>query len=306
MPQHVIVSEYDPAWPDMYQQEKEQIVRILGENCLAVYHIGSTSVPGLAAKPVIDIMAAVRSLEKVEEAADRFSGIGYESCGEFGIPGRRYLRKGGDERTHQIHIFQGEDWGNLGRHLAFRDYLRAHERERQAYGDLKKELARRFPYDIEGYCDGKDAFVRNLESEALTWYDGTWDRLYLKARMVQYERQLSKTVEAGGVSAALLTDKGGIYTGVCIDTACSLGMCAERNAIANMITNGESRILKLIALMPDGRAGMPCGACRELMMQLGETAGETEILLDQETKETVRLKDLMPRWWYEKRMREND
>lgn len=124
--------------------------------------------------------------------------------------------------------------------------------------------------------------------------------------MVQYERQLSKTVEAGGVSAALLTDKGGIYTGVCIDTACSLGMCAERNAIANMITNGESRILKLIALMPDGRAGMPCGACRELMMQLGETAGETEILLDQETKETVRLKDLMPRWWYEKRMREND
>lgn len=109
MPQHVIVSEYDPAWPDMYQQEKEQIVRILGENCLAVYHIGSTSVPGLAAKPVIDIMAAVRSLEKVEESADRFSGIGYESCGEFGIPGRRYLRKGGDERTHQIHIFQGED-----------------------------------------------------------------------------------------------------------------------------------------------------------------------------------------------------
>ena len=274
MPQHVIVSEYDPAWPDMYQQEKEQIVRILGENCLAVYHIGSTSVPGLAAKPVIDIMAAVRSLEKVEEAADRFSGIGYESCGEFGIPGRRYLRKGGDERTHQIHIFQGEDWGNLGRHLAFRDYLRAHERERQAYGDLKKELARRFPYDVEGYCDGKDAFVRNLESEALTWYDGTWDRLYLKARMVQYERQLSKTVEAGGVSAALLTD--------------------------------QSRILKLIALMPDGRAGMPCGACRELMMQLGEAAGEMEILLDYDTKETVRLKDLMPRWWYEKRMREND
>ena len=73
-----------------------------------------------------------------------------------------------------------------------------------------------------------------------------------------------------------------------------------------MITNGESRILKLIALMPDGRAGMPCGACRELMMQLGETAGETEILLNQETKETVRLKELMPRWWYEKRMREND
>ena len=89
---------------------------------------------------------------------------------------------------------------------------------------------------------------------------------------VQYERKLSPLIEAGSVSAAVLSAKGNIYTGVCIDTACSLGMCAERNAIANMITNGESQIIKIVAVMPDGKAGMPCGACREFIMQLNKTA----------------------------------
>ena len=131
MPQHVTVSDYDPAWPEAYARERKAITGILGDNCLAIYHIGSTSVPGLPAKPIIDIMAAVRSLEQVDEAARDFAGIGYESCGEFGIPGRRYLRKGGDERTHQLHIFQAGDWNNIGRHLAFRDFMRSHEKERE-------------------------------------------------------------------------------------------------------------------------------------------------------------------------------
>ena len=299
MPQHVTVSDYDPAWLEAYARERKAITGILGDNCLAIYHIGSTSVPGLPAKPIIDIMAAVRSLEQVDEAAGAFAGIGYEFCGEFGIPGRRYLRKGGDERTHQLHIFQAGDWNNIGRHLAFRDFMRSHEKEREEYGTLKKDLARRFPYDIGSYCDGKDAFVRSMEEKALSCFDGSWDRLYLAAREVQYERKLSPLLEAGGVSAALLTDKGNLYTGVCIDTACSLGMCAERNAIAHMITQGESRIVKLTAVMRDGTAGMPCGACRELMMQLGEGAGDTEILCDHETKKTVRLRELMPDWWFE-------
>ena len=177
--------------------------------------------------------------------------------------------------------------------------MRSHEKEREEYGTLKKDLSRRFPYDIRSYCDGKDAFVRSMEEKALSCFDGSWDRLYLAAREVQYERKLSPLLEAGGVSAALLTDKGNLYTGVCIDTACSLGMCAERNAIAHMITQGESRIVKLTAVMRDGTAGMPCGACRELMMQLGEGAGDTEILCDHETKKTVRLRELMPDWWFE-------
>lgn len=297
MPQHITVLNYDPEWPLKYERDRKAIAEILDGNGISIYHIGSTSVPGLAAKPIIDMMAVVRSLEKVDDARGKFSELGYEYLGEFGIAGRRYFRKGGDERTHQIHIFQADDWNNIGRHLAFRDYMRTHEKERAEYAEIKTALAQRFPYDIDGYCDGKDAFVREMEKRALLEYDGTWDRLYIAARKVQYERKISPTIDAGAVCAALLTEKGNIYTGVCIDTACSLGMCAERNAIANMITNGESHIKKIAAVMPDGKAGMPCGACREFMMQLDECAGEIEILCDYETKGTVKLKALLPDWW---------
>ena len=121
MSQHVTVTDYDPRWPQKYEEEKEKIRHILGEDLVAIYHIGSTSVPGLAAKPIIDIMAAVKSLDRADQAAGKFIQIGYEYLGEFGIAGRRYLRKGGDERTHQIHIFQADDLDNIVRHLAFRD-----------------------------------------------------------------------------------------------------------------------------------------------------------------------------------------
>ena len=131
-----------------------------------------------------------------------------------------------------------------------------------------------------------------------------WDKLYNAAVKVQNSRTISPFIDAGGVAAAILTKQGNIYVGVCIDTACTLGMCAERNAIANMITNGESQIDKVVAVMPDGRVGSPCGACREYMMQLDKNSGETEILLDIETKKTVRLKELVPNWWGYDRFRE--
>lgn len=297
MPQHIAVLNYDPEWPSKYERERDHIASILKDNYISIYHIGSTAIPGLAAKPIIDIMVAVRSLESVDAATEEFSDIGYEYLGEFGIAGRRYLRKGGDERTHQIHIFQADDWDNIGRHLAFRDFMRTHEEEREEYAKIKKALAEKFPYDIGGYCDGKESFVREVEKRALTQYDGTWDKLYLTARKVQGKRKISPWIEAGAVSAALLTVRGNIYAGVCIDTACSLGMCAERNAIANMITNGESQIAKIVAVMPDGKAGMPCGACREFMMQLDKAAGEIEVLCDYETKKVTRLKSLLPEWW---------
>ena len=124
-----------------------------------------------------------------------------------------------------------------------------------------------------------------------------WQVLYNKACEVQNPRTISKLVDAGGVGAAILTKSGNIYVGVCIDTACSLGMCAERNAIANMITNGEHEIDKVVAVMPNGKVGAPCGACQELMMQLGETSGEIEILEDYDTRKTIRLKELVPNWW---------
>ena len=123
-----------------------------------------------------------------------------------------------------------------------------------------------------------------------------WNKLYDAAVKVQNNRVISPFIEAGSV-AAILTKKGNIYVGVCIDTASTLGMCAERNAIANMITNGESQIDKVVAVMPDGRVGAPCGACREYMMQLDKDSGDIEILLDLDTKKAVGLKELIPNWW---------
>ncbi|SCJ66665.1 Cytidine deaminase [uncultured Clostridium sp.] len=124
-----------------------------------------------------------------------------------------------------------------------------------------------------------------------------WQRLYEAARAVQAGRALSPFIQAGGVAAAILTRKGNIYVGVCIDTASSLGMCAERAAIANMVTCGEQEIDKLVAVMPDGRVGPPCGACRELMMQLGPDSTHIEILMDYPERKTVTLGALVPDWW---------
>lgn len=124
-----------------------------------------------------------------------------------------------------------------------------------------------------------------------------WEKLYKEAIRVQNDRTVSPFIEAGGVAAAILTKAGNIYVGVCIDTASTLGMCAERNAIANMITNGESRIDKVVAVMPDGKVGSPCGACREYMMQLDRNSGDIEVLLDYEIRRTITLKELIPDWW---------
>lgn len=128
-------------------------------------------------------------------------------------------------------------------------------------------------------------------------YADIWDTLYNEARKVQNDRTVSPFIDAGGVAAALLSAGGNIYVGVCIDTASTLGMCAERSAISAMLTHGESRIEKVVAVMPDGNVGSPCGACREFMMQLDKDSGNIEILLDKDTKNTVFLRELLPDWW---------
>lgn len=128
-----------------------------------------------------------------------------------------------------------------------------------------------------------------------------WKELYDKAKEKLNPRVISPFIEAGGVAAAVLTESGNVYTGVCIDTACTLGMCAERNAVANMITNGESKIMRLVCVMRDGSVGSPCGACREYLMQLDKDSPQMEILVDLKTEKTVLLKDLIPDWWGTKR-----
>ena len=125
-----------------------------------------------------------------------------------------------------------------------------------------------------------------------------WDRLYAAATAVRNERRISKYVTCGEVSAAILSRTGKIYTGVCIDTCSTLGICAERNAIFNMITNGEQEIDKVIAILPDGSSGAPCGACRELMVQLmPEKYKGIQIMMDYRQERIMTLGELTPEWW---------
>ena len=125
-----------------------------------------------------------------------------------------------------------------------------------------------------------------------------WDEMYAAAKVVQNERRVSDYVTCGEVSAAILSRSGKIYTGICVDTCSTLGICAERNAIFNMLTNGEQEIDKVLALLPDGSSGAPCGACRELMVQLmPKTYKDVEIMMDYKTGRTVRLGEITPEWW---------
>ena len=125
-----------------------------------------------------------------------------------------------------------------------------------------------------------------------------WQRMLEAAKAVQCGRRISDYVEAGEVAAAIESSTGRIYTGVCVDTACTLGVCAERNAIFNMLTNGEHVIRRVLAVMPDGKNGAPCGACRKLMVQLmPKEYGTIEIMLDFNSMKTARLSELTPEWW---------
>ena len=128
--------------------------------------------------------------------------------------------------------------------------------------------------------------------------DKIWEEMLAAALKVQNGRQISRYVEAGGVAAAVLSESGKIYTGVCVDTCSTLGICAERNAIFNMITNGESKISRVLAVMSNGKTGAPCGACRELMVQLmpNDYKG-IEIMLDYEKGRVITLGELTPEWW---------
>jgi len=165
----VVVTNSNPQWPEMFETEANKLREVFGDELTVVHHIGSTSVPGLKAKPIIDIMPLVRNIEVVDKFNKQMIALEYEPMGEFGIPGRRYFRKGGDVQTYHIHVFQLSS-RDAERHLAFRDFLREHKDYALKYGELKATLARSFPNDIEAYMDGKNDFIKDLEQKALEWH----------------------------------------------------------------------------------------------------------------------------------------
>lgn len=166
---NIRIVTYDPAWPAAFEEEAARLAAILGDNLVTLHHVGSTAVPGLPAKPVIDMMPLVRDIEDVDRLAPAMAQAGYDGWGEYGISGRRLFTKGGDEqRTHNIHIFQTGN-PHVARHLDFRDYLRAHPEVARTYADLKMEMARQFPHDIRAYNQGKEAFIKEMERRAGEW-----------------------------------------------------------------------------------------------------------------------------------------
>jgi len=160
---------HQPEWAARFRAEALRLRAILGDNAVAFHHIGSTAIPEIKAKPIIDILVEVRDITRVDDANSKMIRHGYLPKGEFGIPGRRYFRKGTEIRhTYHAHVFQTGD-PQFERHLNFRDYLRTHPVEAQAYSRLKESLARKFPEDIEGYMDGKDGFIKKTEIKAKAW-----------------------------------------------------------------------------------------------------------------------------------------
>ncbi len=153
----------------MFFEEVEKLKLIFGNEIVDIHHIGSTSVPGLKAKPILDIMPVVRDIALVDKYNQEMQVIGYEPKGENGIPRRRYYQKGGENRSHHVHIYQVGSY-EIKRHLAFRDYLLRHPDVKKSYGELKERLAQQFPYDIESYINGKEHLVREIEVKALNWY----------------------------------------------------------------------------------------------------------------------------------------
>lgn len=151
---------------------------------------------------------------------------------------------------------------------------------------------------LNGYEEAIKKFgIYAIHIEYLYELTNILDELYKKCKEILNNRIISDSVTAGSVAAAILTTRGNIYTGVCIDTACSLGCCAERNAIGNMITNGEHEIDMLVCIGNNDKIMMPCGACRELLMQLSNYNKNMKILTNLEKKDTITLEKLMPNWW---------
>ena len=163
------MAPWTEKWLDLYRQEEILLRSIFKNELLEIHHIGSTAVPQIGfAKPVIDILIVVRQIDKVDGYNEPMIRNGYEPRGEQGIAGRRYFPKGGDRRTHHVHIFEAGN-PHIERHLNFKAYLMHHPEEARAYGKLKLRLAGQYPDDVRAYQEGKAAFCAELEKKAMRW-----------------------------------------------------------------------------------------------------------------------------------------
>jgi GrpB-like predicted nucleotidyltransferase (UPF0157 family) len=168
------VVPHDPNWKTAFEGEARLISGPFGEGAITLHHIGSTAIPGILAKPIIDLLGIVSDLDKMDTHSGTMETLGYEVMGAYGIEGRRYFRKNDSlgQRTHHLHVFANGS-AHIERHLAFRDYLRSHPDVAADYSNLKASLTNGDAPSWESYMDGKDPFISVVENDALRWYRQT-------------------------------------------------------------------------------------------------------------------------------------
>ncbi|MEA3335409.1 MAG: GrpB family protein [Chloroflexota bacterium] len=163
------VVPHDPRWPLRFAEEAARLAQVFGQELVAIHHMGSTAIPGIVAKPIIDILPEVKEIEKVDLLNDEMIALGYVPKGELGIPGRCYFSKDLEgERRYHVHVFQT---GNpeIARHLDLVEYLKTHPGEASRYAELKQQLAKQYPHDVHRYTDGKSDLITELAERARLW-----------------------------------------------------------------------------------------------------------------------------------------
>lgn len=163
---------HDPRWAEAAAAEGKALAQALGSIVLRVHHVGSTAIPGISAKPILDLMPVVTSLAELDERRSALEALHYAWWGELGLPGRRYCTKddpGTGERLVQLHCY-ADGSPEVTRHLAFRDYLRERPDVARAYDEEKARCQRLHPEDSHAYCDCKNAWIKRIEAEALAYY----------------------------------------------------------------------------------------------------------------------------------------
>lgn len=167
---NVYIVPHDRTWNSTFKAESQRILAAIGDTRLVLHHIGSTSVPNIYAKPIIDILGEIDCLANIDQRSDEMRNLGYEVMGEYGIPGRRYFRLDDAQgiRRFHLHVFTSSSHEAM-RHLAFRNYLRAHPDVAEEYAELKIRLAKEYPDSMEQYMAGKDAFIKEVQEKAIKW-----------------------------------------------------------------------------------------------------------------------------------------
>lgn len=163
----LVLVSHDPSWKESFSEESEKLSRALGQNVIAIHHIGSTSIPDILAKPVIDVLIEVAQIDQVDVHASQMSDLGYESMGEYGIVGRRYFRRSAFDKcpAFHVHVFKASS-EPVTRHLAFREYLRANPSKAREYSDLKAALSTSRLSSRAEYQEAKAPFIETCIEEA--------------------------------------------------------------------------------------------------------------------------------------------